>query len=535
VDATATWPDFAAHAVQPANSAFTVAIPSTLPCGSNARMNLQVSGDQGGGRFPLDIQTGQLGATTASDDPNLPRAIGADPAGVDSTLTFTTPGIVHDLKVRITNLTHSFVGDLTMTLRSPGGRLVTLMASPGAGDFGASGDDFVDLILDDDAPTPIESLPGTNPPGGYTGSFSPDQPLATFEGVQRLGTWTLHVTDNFAPVDFGTLNSWGLIPTGRTCSTPPNGQPVAADDGFSVPADTTLRGASVLANDSDPENSPLTAILLAGPAHGTLSLASDGTFTYIPAAGYSGGDSFTYVASDGRATSSAATATIAVEGPAQPPPVEPPAPPPGPPPGPPPVITPRAPAKLQVLRAGVSGGSLDVLASITSKATGGKVKVTYRSAGETTTFDAAISAGRIRFRKALPRSQRAKPTGIFTLAYGGTPAVEPDSVTLRAARGKARLVRTTSRIDSRGRLLVTGTITPRAHGVVRVRLGYDVGTGTSEFLDYRAKIAGGRWSLTQALPAAAAKAGGQLSIQFTGYEPLRIRGEQIAKEVAGTG
>jgi len=135
----------------------------------------------------------------------------------------------------------------------------------------------------------------------------------------------------------------------------------------------------------------------------------------------------------------------------------------------------------------------------------------------------------------LPRSQRSKSTGIFTLAYGGTPSVQPDSVTLRAARGKARLVRATSRIDSQGRLRVAGTITRRARGVVRVRLGYSGADGVVRFLDYRAKIAGGRWSLSRQLPAAAASAGGQLSIQFTGYEPRRIRGEQIAKEVRPAG
>jgi hypothetical protein len=183
-----------------------------------------------------------------------------------------------------------------------------------------------------------------------------------------------------------------------------------------------------------------------------------------------------------------------------------------------------------VLRAGVSGGARDVLASITSRANG-KVRVSYRSAGATTSFDAPISNGQIRFRKALPAAQRSKSTGIFTLTFAGTSLVEPDSVTLRAARGKARLVRTSSRIDN-GHLRVAGTISPRARGVVRVRLGYAAAGAKTTFLDYRAKIAAGKWLLVQKLPDAAAKAGGQLSIQFTGYEPLRIRGEQIAKEVA---
>jgi hypothetical protein len=162
----------------------------------------------------------------------------------------------------------------------------------------------------------------------------------------------------------------------------------------------------------------------------------------------------------------------------------------------------------------------------------GKVRVTYRSAGATTAFDAAVSRGRISVRRTLPRSQRSKPTGIVTLAYAGSALVEPDSATLRAARAGARLVRTASRIDAGGRLRVAGTITPRARGVVRVRLGYAVAGSDSRVLEYQAKIAGGRWSLSQKLPAGAAAAGGQLSIRFTGYEPRAIRGEQIAKEVA---
>jgi hypothetical protein len=225
------------------------------------------------------------------------------------------------------------------------------------------------------------------------------------------------------------------------------------------------------------------------------------------------------------ASSSAVTASEAFDLPPGP------AAPPAPPAAPDPPLGARAPAKLEVLRAGVTAGKLDVLASITTRATG-TVRVRYRSAGATTNFTAPIRNGRISFRKALPRAQRSKPTGIFTLSYGGNAAVQPDSVRLRAALGKARLVRTRSLIDSSGRLRVSGTISPRARGVVRIRYGYIAANGSTEYLNYRAKITAGAWSLTTPLPNAAARAGGQLSIQFTGYEPRRIRGEQLAKAVA---
>lgn len=49
---------------------------------------------------------------------------------------------------------------------------------------------------------------------------------------------------------------------------------------------------------SDDGGSSLAASLVTGPLHGTLTLASDGTFTYTPNGGYQGFDSFTYLASD---------------------------------------------------------------------------------------------------------------------------------------------------------------------------------------------------------------------------------------------
>jgi VCBS repeat-containing protein len=67
----------------------------------------------------------------------------------------------------------------------------------------------------------------------------------------------------------------------------------------------------VLANDTDPDGDALTAQLASSTANGTVSLQSDGSFTYTPNAGFTGDDSFSYTASDGSLTSTA-TATITV-------------------------------------------------------------------------------------------------------------------------------------------------------------------------------------------------------------------------------
>jgi hypothetical protein len=93
-----------------------------------------------------------------------------------------------------------------------------------------------------------------------------------------------------------------------------NAAPVAPSDYYSTPAGQalTVPAAGVLANAVDPDGDPLTAQLVTGPANGTLTLNSDGSFTYTPNPGFSGNDSFMYQASDGITTSSSATVTITV-------------------------------------------------------------------------------------------------------------------------------------------------------------------------------------------------------------------------------
>jgi VCBS repeat-containing protein len=91
-----------------------------------------------------------------------------------------------------------------------------------------------------------------------------------------------------------------------------NNPPLAVADTYSTAEDTPLNAASVLSNDSDPENNPLTAVLDSGPANGTVTLNTDGSFIFTPVTNFSGSTSFTYRASDGAHNSNTVTVIITI-------------------------------------------------------------------------------------------------------------------------------------------------------------------------------------------------------------------------------
>ena len=117
--------------------------------------------------------------------------------------------------------------------------------------------------------------------------------------------FTYLVTDGFADSNLATVSI--LV---AAVDEPP----VALGDAFTVAEDSVLDSLldTVLVNDVDPEGAPLTAVLVAAPAHGVVALAANGTFVYTPAPDYNGPDSFTYSASDGVLLSAPATVTIVV-------------------------------------------------------------------------------------------------------------------------------------------------------------------------------------------------------------------------------
>ena len=106
--------------------------------------------------------------------------------------------------------------------------------------------------------------------------------------------------------------AWG--PPTAIFFTVSSGQPpVAVADAYTTDEDVELvvtTAEGVLANDTD--DGPITAVLETDVSNGTLVLAADGSFTYMPDAGFFGEDNFTYKAFDGVLYSGAATVTITV-------------------------------------------------------------------------------------------------------------------------------------------------------------------------------------------------------------------------------
>ncbi|RIK84024.1 MAG: hypothetical protein DCC68_02405 [Planctomycetota bacterium] len=131
-------------------------------------------------------------------------------------------------------------------------------------------------------------------------------PNANYHGTD---SFTYRASDGFLTSNVATVTIT-IIPG-------PNEPAVAVDDIYSATEDTprvVSALAGVLSNDSDPEDDPLVAELVAQAAGGTVVLATDGGFTYTPNPNFFGADSFTYRVYDGTDYSNVATVTLNVAG-----------------------------------------------------------------------------------------------------------------------------------------------------------------------------------------------------------------------------
>ena len=146
------------------------------------------------------------------------------PAGVQIPFAVANfPGTIGDLNFRIdgngcTNLpgattvglTHTWVGDLVITLTSPQNTTVVLMNR--AGGVNNAGDNLCQTLFDDEGGAlSIQNITAAGAP--YRAAFRPVGALAAFRGQNPNGTWRLTVSDGAAQ-DIGVVRAFTLTITG---------------------------------------------------------------------------------------------------------------------------------------------------------------------------------------------------------------------------------------------------------------------------------------------------------------------------------
>ena len=154
--------------------------------------------------------------------------------------------------------------------------------------------------------TPIINVANGSLTLAVDGSFI-YSPNSDFVGEDNF---TYQIQDTFGLTDTAQV----MITVGGQ-NTPPN----AVNDSYATMQNITLvvdgtTYSGVLANDTDPDNDSiqLTNTLINNVDNGTLTISTDGLFTYIPNTNFTGVDSFVYEITDGQGGFAQATVMITV-------------------------------------------------------------------------------------------------------------------------------------------------------------------------------------------------------------------------------
>jgi 2',3'-cyclic-nucleotide 2'-phosphodiesterase (5'-nucleotidase family) len=125
--------------------------------------------------------------------------------------------------------------------------------------------------------------------------------LAITPAANRHGATTIQVT-----VSDGTESTTTTV---AVTVTPVNDAPTAADAAFTTAAGSAVSGTL---GASDADGDALTFRAITAPTRGAVTVAANGAFTYTPAAGASGADTFTFRANDGVLDSGLGTVTVTI-------------------------------------------------------------------------------------------------------------------------------------------------------------------------------------------------------------------------------
>ena len=178
---------------------FCTGVPTTLTDDINVTNDPPEIICMGSGTIPM------TGTQTSSPGTAIPDN---NPTGVTVNMNVAENVVITDLDVNL-NISHTWVGDVIVTIKSPSGTMATIIDRPGrtTSGFGCSGDNIV-AVLDDEAATAVENECAGSVPT-INGSFIPNNPLSVFDGESTMGLWELTVSDVVSP-DAGTINSWGI-------------------------------------------------------------------------------------------------------------------------------------------------------------------------------------------------------------------------------------------------------------------------------------------------------------------------------------
>ena len=300
-------------------SAFEYRLDPGLACGSLVQFELTTSFNGLALTSAFEHVIGQIvdqaTMTNVFGSTDTPKQI-ADASTTYSDLTISQPGtnVVSDVNVRL-RIHHTYDRDLTLALQHPDGSEVLLVTRRGG-----SGDHFGTGACGSAAYTVLDqgaALAISNGSAPFAGAYRPESTLDAFNGKALNGTWRLRMRDAYSR-NIGTNLCWSLEiayeQQSCECQAFSNRPPAATATqvvhvGYG-PTNLALAG-------SDPDGQALSFQTAGSPSHGSLSAVDTSTWTalYLPVHGFTGTDSFEFVASDGLATSAPAAFSVNVQTP----------------------------------------------------------------------------------------------------------------------------------------------------------------------------------------------------------------------------
>jgi len=268
----------------------------------------------------IDVASGILANDTDIDGNALAANLVSGPA--HGSLTLNADGSFEYTPAADFNGADSFVYRTTDGELESTETIVTINVAPTNDASVAANDEY---LASEDMPLVIDAAVGVL---ANDTDIDGDALAANLVSGPAHGSLTLNADGSFEympAADFNGTDSFvyratdGALESADTTVTinvaPVNDASIAASDDYSATEDVPLvidAAGGVLANETDIDGDALTATLVSGPAHGSLTLNADGSFEYTPAANFNGADSFVYRATDGELESADSTVTINV-------------------------------------------------------------------------------------------------------------------------------------------------------------------------------------------------------------------------------